>query len=183
MRQEVKEWRKNWKSRFLHRPNTPEPEKAGIQAGPTSQTSASSQDSINQAQDSPHLQDLWQTAYDQLDQKEQQTLSTEAIYTQPESNKNGCSQTELMIEKVIERTKQQYKHYQNGGLKIRRSTGKYIGLRKLSRNIIDAALSFKDIIGAVVAYDPTHHAASAWAVVSLGLTVRYREHNLRDGQI
>lgn len=88
-----------------------------------------------------------------------------------------------MIEKVIERTQQQYEHYQNGGLKIRRSTGKYIGLRKLLRNIIDAALSFKDIIGAVVAYDPTHHAASAWAVVLLGLTVRYCKHDLRDGQI
>ncbi|KAE8362697.1 WD40 repeat-like protein [Aspergillus caelatus] len=180
MRQEIKEWGKNWKSRFLHGPSTSEPEKAGIQDGPTSQTSASSQDSINQAQEALHLQDLWQSAYDQLDQKEQQILSTLAISTHSESNENGCSQTELMIEKVIERTKQQYESYQNGGLKIQRSTGEYIDLRKLSRNIIDAALSFKDIIGAVVAYDPTHHAASAWAVVSLGLTMAKNRLELRD---
>ncbi|KAE8131510.1 hypothetical protein BDV38DRAFT_288620 [Aspergillus pseudotamarii] len=180
MRQEIKEWRRNWKSRFLHRPNTSEPEKTGIEGGPTSQTSASSRDSINQAQDTLHLHDLWQSAYDQLDQKEQQILSTLAISTHLESKKNGCSQTELMVEKVIERTKQQYESYQNGGLKIRRSTGEYIDLRTLSRNIIDAALSFKDIISAVVAYDPTHHAASAWAVVSLGLTIAKNRLDLRD---
>lgn len=183
MRQEIKELGKDLKSRFRHRSKTPEPKKAGIKGGPASQAFSTSQDGINQVQDPPYPQDLWQAAYDRLDRKEQQVLSTFAISTQPESNKNSCSQTELIIEKVIERTKQQYESYQNRGFKIPRSTDNYIDLRKISRNIIDAALSFKDIVGAVVAYDPTHHAASAWAVVSLGLTVRYREHKLRDGQI
>ncbi|KAF7595224.1 hypothetical protein BBP40_006970 [Aspergillus hancockii] len=183
MRQEIKEWRKNLKSRLLHRPTTPEPKKAVIPGGPTSLAPASPsirQQSIHQAQDPSHLQDFWQSAYDRLDRKEQQILSTLCLSTELESYKSGCSQTELIIDKIIERTKQQYESCQDGGFKIRRSTGEDIELRKLSRNIIDAALSFKDIVSAVVAYDPTHHAASAWAVVSLGLTMTKNRFDLRD---
>ncbi|GMG33131.1 unnamed protein product [Aspergillus oryzae var. brunneus] len=182
MRQELKAWGRDVKSRLRHRPKTPQPSKTGIHADPTSLPSAApaiTQHSINQAQD------LWQSAFDQLDRKEQQILSTLKYVPIQEGNggeQNGNSPTEAIIEKVIQGTKQQYEGYQNGGIKIRRSTGEDIDLRKLSRNIIDAALSFKDIVSAVVAFDPSCYAASAWTVVSLGLTVSYREVQITGQQ-
>ncbi|BAE55954.1 unnamed protein product [Aspergillus oryzae RIB40] len=180
MRQELKAWGRDVKSRLRHRPKTPQPSKTGIHADPTSLPSAApaiTQHSINQAQD------LWQSAFDQLDRKEQQILSTLKYVPIQEGNggeQNGNSPTEAIIEKVIQGTKQQYEGYQNGGIKIRRSTGEDIDLRKLSRNIIDAALSFKDIVSAVVAFDPSCYAASAWTVVSLGLTMTQNRLDLRD---
>ncbi|KAE8422921.1 hypothetical protein BDV36DRAFT_244323 [Aspergillus pseudocaelatus] len=185
MRQELKAWGTNVKSRLLHRPKTTQPGKAGItHDDPTSLSPASpatGQHKINQAQDAPCPQDLWQSAYDQLDQKEQQLLSTLKFSpNQLGDNQNGHSPTEAIIEKVIQGTKQQYEEYQNGSIKIRRSTGEDIDLRKLSRNIIDAALSFKDIVSTIVAYDPSCYAASAWAVISLGLTMTKNRFDLRD---
>ncbi|KAL3495822.1 hypothetical protein BJX62DRAFT_233086 [Aspergillus germanicus] len=49
-----------------------------------------------------------------------------------------------------------------------------------SITVINAALLFKDIIGSVAASDPTHHAASAWAIVSLGLTIAQNRWDLRS---
>jgi hypothetical protein len=84
-------------------------------------------------------------------------------------DKENRSQTEALIGEVIHLTKEQYKEYQQN---VNRK------LRTSSRKIINAALSFKDIISAVATFDPTQHAASAWAVVSLGLTVCYISNRL-----
>jgi hypothetical protein len=124
--------------------------------------------------------DLWKSAYDQLDPEERDILSNVQPTYQLENDGKNRSQTVAIIDGVIQITEEQYKQYQQGGLKIQRSTGEDIDLRKLSRKIINAALSFKDIVNTVVSFDPTHHAASAWAVISLGLSVRTPEHNLRE---
>lgn len=108
-------------------------------------------------------QDLWQTAYDQLDEEKRRILSTPKDTAGPNDKENRI-RIEDLIGQVISLTKEQYEEYQ------RNADGKS---RKYSRNIIDAALSTKDIIGAVATFDPTQHAASAWAIVSLGLTVYY----------
>lgn len=132
------------------------------------------QPSIAKAEGSPQ-QDLWQSAYDQLDPKEQCVLSKTPVPARPGSDEEKNSQTKAIIGEVIQTTTEQYEKYQEGGLKIRRSTGDDIDLRKLSHKIVNSALSFKEVINTVVGFDPTHHAASAWAVVSLGLTVRLRK--------
>lgn len=49
----------------------------------------------------------------------------------------------------------------------------YLNIRDFSRTIINAALSFEKIISVAVAFDPTGHAASAWAIISLSLTVSH----------
>jgi hypothetical protein len=82
-----------------------------------------------------------------------------------------------VIDEVIRITEERYEKHQQRGIIIQRSTGE-INLRHLSRKIINAALSFKDIMSAVVTFDPTNHAASAWAVVSLALTVSHAEPDL-----
>jgi hypothetical protein len=98
-------------------------------------------------------------------------LSTIQVPTNLDTEGNH-SHTNILIDKVIRLTKEQYEIYQ------RNANGK---LRDASHRIINAALSFKDIISAVAAFDPTHHAASAWAVVSLGLTVcKPRQQSLEE---
>jgi hypothetical protein len=105
--------------------------------------------------------DLWGTAYDQLDDEEQRILSTVRSPTNL-GDEGNHSQTDVLVGEVIRLTEEQYEEYQQ------KASGK---LRVSCRKIINAALSFKDVISAVAAFDPTQHAASAWAIVSLGLTV------------
>lgn len=68
-----------------------------------------------------------------------------------------------LLDEIIKVTEQKYEACQQ------KSDGTF---RKSSRKIIDAVLSYKEIIGAAAGLDPTQHAASAWAVVSLVLKVR-----------
>jgi hypothetical protein len=103
--------------------------------------------------------DLWQAAYDQLDEKQQQILLR--TQSSPESEEKKAGSREL-IDEIIHVTKLQYEAYQQKSDNT---------LRKTSRKIIDALLSYRDIISTVAGLDPTQHVASAWAVVSLGLKV------------
>ncbi|KAB8239014.1 uncharacterized protein BDW43DRAFT_296406 [Aspergillus alliaceus] len=72
---------------------------------------------------------------------------------------------------VIHLMKEQYKEFQQ------KANGEF---RTSSRKIINAALSFKVMISTVAALDPTQHTASAWAIMSLGLTMTKNYHDLRD---
>ncbi|KAB8230209.1 WD40 repeat domain-containing protein [Aspergillus alliaceus] len=47
-------------------------------------------------------------------------------------------------------------------------------IREPAQKIVKAVLSFQDFIKAAVAFDPTGHATSVWAVISLGLTARLK---------
>ena len=116
--------------------------------------------------------DLWQAAYDQLDKTQQRVLSAVGVAAQP----NGYgydyeTQTRQILDGIIQTTKEEYEKYQAGGLKIRGLKGEDINIRNTSEKIINAALSVKDVVSTVVAFDPTCHAHCAWATVSLGLTV------------
>ncbi|KAF7588866.1 hypothetical protein BBP40_005051 [Aspergillus hancockii] len=104
--------------------------------------------------------DLWQVAYGQLNKEERRILSK----IQDTANLIGNqSQTKVLIGEVIRLTEEQYEKYQQ------KANGK---LRESCQKIINAALSFKDIINAVAASDPTNHAVRAWTIVSFGLTIR-----------
>lgn len=116
--------------------------------------------------------DLWKSAYDQLDAKVRAILSDVQTTYQREDDGQDRFQTVAAIDGVIQITEEKYKQYQQGAIKIRSSKGKVIDLRELSRKILNAALYFRDVVNTVVAFDPTRHAASAWAVISLGLSVR-----------
>ncbi|GCB21817.1 vegetative incompatibility protein HET-E-1 [Aspergillus awamori] len=112
-------------------------------------------------------QDLWEAAYNQLDERQRHILSTIQI---PSDSDKGTDPRGIIGE-VIEITKEQYEKYrQTGDGRTRRS----------SQKIINAALSYKDIISAVAALDPTQHAASAWTIVSLGLTMTKNHQGSRN---
>ncbi|KAK5797619.1 hypothetical protein VI817_003910 [Penicillium citrinum] len=112
--------------------------------------------------------DLWQTAYDQLDEKEQPVF----LHTQysPDS-KDKKAGLRMQIEEIIQVTERKYEAYQQKSDKT---------LREASRKIIDALLSYREIISTVAGLDPTQHAASAWAIVSLGLKITQNHHDARN---
>ena len=110
--------------------------------------------------------DLWQRAFDVLEPKEQQLIQSILI---PESNSidssnviinPGVMDRLMALNGVVEAVKTHYKIDQQKS-KIKEPTQK----------IIKAVLGFQDLIQAAVAFDPTGHATSVWAIVSLGLTV------------
>lgn len=124
--------------------------------------------------ESENSKDLWQVAFEKLPGEDQQILSTQPVsaHSTISNNQNGYSKTLAVVDDVVQITGKQYEEYQNGSLKIKWGLGeKDINLRDTMQRILNAALSFKDIISAVTAFDPTGHASSAWALVSLGLTV------------
>ncbi|KAL2835993.1 hypothetical protein BJX68DRAFT_260056 [Aspergillus pseudodeflectus] len=121
----------------------------------------------DQSTQSSMPEDLWSAAYEQLGEDEQRVLS-EIQLSKTSNDEENPHHTALLINEVIQLTEKQYEDFQQ---KVNRR------LRESCQNIINAALSFKDIISAVAASDPTNHAASAWAVVSLRLT---NHHDLRS---
>ncbi|KAJ5618692.1 hypothetical protein N7528_006803 [Penicillium herquei] len=125
-------------------------------------------------------EDLWQAAFERLDEKQRVILPRRFAPTSTSTNDNGDSKTAGVINDVIRVTEERYQEYQKGGIKIHKSNGEDIDLRSVSQKIINAALSFKDVISAVAAFDPTSHAANAWAVVSLGLTMAKNRSDLRS---
>ncbi|KKK19917.1 hypothetical protein AOCH_002525 [Aspergillus ochraceoroseus] len=103
--------------------------------------------------------DLWQAAYNQLDEMQRQILSINKKLIKPGDENNTLKN---LIDQVIQTITEEYKKYH---LTV---DGNF---RKASWKIVNAALSFKDIIGAVSALDPTQHAASVWNIILLGLTM------------
>lgn len=102
--------------------------------------------------------DLWQIAYEALSDDDRQTLLAvrQSIRT---DDHDDHAKTLGMVDEVIRLAKEQYENFQKGGMKIKRGE-KDINLRHIAHKILDATLSFKDIISAVVAFDPAGHAAS-----------------------
>ncbi|KAJ5724568.1 hypothetical protein N7493_006296 [Penicillium malachiteum] len=124
-------------------------------------------------------QDLWHCAFEQLDPNEQDILRSSHQSISNERDEND-PQPKIIVEQVIETTENIYEEYQQwGGIKMKRPMGGDVNLRKVAGNIINAALSVQDVITKAVACDPTGHAASAWAVISLGLTMTKNHHDRR----
>ncbi|RAH86618.1 NACHT and WD40 domain protein [Aspergillus japonicus CBS 114.51] len=127
--------------------------------GERPQRSLSNQVETHEAQLKDRSQSLWQTAYSQLDDKDQQILS------------GYIHRTEIVLDEIVRITEAQYQEYREGAA---------YKFREYSAKIINATLSVKDIIDTVVAFDPTQHAASAWAIVSFGLTMAKNHKILAD---
>jgi len=176
---------RNWKNRLFHglrkswdaeqQLSKAEVHSDYTSAVPVSVSSSQPSKETTQLKDASPPQGLWQSAFDQLNPKEKSILSQIHASVPKDTDQANHPRTAVIINDVIQATKERYEKYQQGGLKIPRSTGEDINLRKQSERIINAALSFKEIISTVANFDPTHHAASAWAVISLGLTVSHCE--------
>ncbi|KAH8704003.1 quinon protein alcohol dehydrogenase-like superfamily [Talaromyces proteolyticus] len=123
-----------------------------------------------QSNEDTQLQNLWQVAYGNL------TDSDHRILSSAQFNNSGPGRPipiDQVLDEVIHITKERYEEYQ------KRSSDNVI-LRNAARNILNATLSFKDTVSAIVSFDPTGHASSAWMIVSLGLTMTKNYYDLRN---
>ncbi|KAF5856561.1 hypothetical protein ETB97_007212 [Aspergillus alliaceus] len=123
-------------------------------------------------------QDLWQAAYVHLDPDDQHRLSHlhESNVSRSVSRE---SQMVDIVNAVIKTTEKRYDEYQRKGLKIKRSKGADISIRDSALKIVSATLSFQDIIGAVIACDPTGYSGKVWGLVSVGLTMIQNHQDLQ----
>ena len=147
-----------------------------------SPASASIADAVQNSAQSPERdsqavktrpKDLWEAAYQELSDKDRRILSQIRATRKPASVCASGHDGEMvdLVNEVIESTEQKYRDYQKGSV-IERGPGKEdINIRDAAHKTLDAALSFKELISAAVAFDPTGHASSVWALVSFGLTV------------
>ncbi|KAJ5647182.1 hypothetical protein N7490_003554 [Penicillium lividum] len=125
-------------------------------------------------------QDLWQCAFEQLDQKDQDVLRSGHQSVSKERDEIDFRPKNI-VEQVIESTENMYHEYQQeGGIKVKNPMGEDVELRKVAEKILNAAISVQNVINKGVACDPTGHAASAWALVSLGLTMTRNHQDRRN---
>jgi hypothetical protein len=148
-----------------HNPTTPQNDSEDTVPLPQSTDNSASQ--TTSPVECLEPQDLWGIAFGKLDEGQQAILSEiKSKLNSPDEQDN--TKTEVAVDEVVRLTKDRYKKFQV------KADGK---LHQSSKKILNAALSFKEIIGAAAGLDPTQHAASVWAIVSIGLKVRtvYRE--------
>jgi hypothetical protein len=110
--------------------------------------------------DNNNTKDYWQIAYDELTESDRNTLVNPLLAAATDNQEAGCGQTKKILEQVVKATEAQYRENRNKN-----------SIRATAHRILNSALSFQDVVSNVVRFDPTGYASSAWAIVSLGLTV------------
>jgi hypothetical protein len=99
-------------------------------------------------------------AYEDLTERDRNTLMTLLPGTTTGPQDAGPSQVKDILVQVVKSTETQYRENQ------RRNN-----IRATAHKILNCVLSFQDVVDNTVKFDPTGYASSAWAIVSLGLTV------------
>ena len=105
---------------------------------------------------------FWQIAYDALTESDPNSIAVLFPLTGTKSQDAGNARTRETLDEVVEATKMQYKEKAGKG-----------GIRATADKILNSVLSFQDVVDKIVKFDPTGYASSAWAIVSLGLTLRF----------
>lgn len=141
---------------------------------PVSSTqSAPSASGIPTDDETPHEQkpvqkhpslNVWQDAFSQLDTDKQNLLLLGLEKEGKDHDKEMTSaKIEIALQSVIETVQQQHE------IRTLKNDNK---VHKAAKEILGAASSLREVIGAAVACDPTGHASTAWTIISLGLKVR-----------
>lgn len=109
-----------------------------------------------------NTKDFWQMAYEALTESDPNSIAVLFPLTGTKSQDTGNARTREKLDEVVEATKAQYKEKQRKD-----------SIQTTANKILNSVLSFQDVIDNIVKFDPTGYASSAWAIVSLGLTVRF----------
>ena len=140
---------------------TPNPSTLNVTAAPDAKTCpANSKNDFLKANDH-EAKGFWQMAYDELTESDQNTLATLLPATATKPQDAGGARTKEILDEVVKATETQYKE-----------KGRKDGIRATAHKILNSVLSFQDVVSNIAKFDPTGYASSAWAIVSLGLTVR-----------
>lgn len=152
---------------YTHEDCTPQPigeerePPAAANDHPSDQTNngTNPDDTINRETKQPSVftKDFWETAYQSLNQDEQSKLD---LIRKQSDERESIS---VVLDGTVETVKTQYelRKMKNDGSKVRSWT----------KSILGATLAAQDVISGLVSVDPSGHASTAWAVVSLGLKV------------
>ncbi|GAB1197530.1 hypothetical protein APSETT444_006826 [Aspergillus pseudonomiae] len=103
-------------------------------------------DDVIDRSDSPGDADLWQRAFDELNED-----------SKGELREDQAMSPENAIEEVVIRTKESFEAYQNGGLKFKKYNGEEVNVREVAKRILDSVIHCSEIIKGIAAFDPTHH--------------------------
>ncbi|KAH8429200.1 uncharacterized protein LDX57_006869 [Aspergillus melleus] len=140
----------------------PEPDKTTI---PHEDEETTDRDSSN----------LWQVAYESLDQDERSQLDSIRHGVPEEHRDNQHSEDpfiSIWLQDTIRTIETQFE--------VRKAKEDTSRVRRAAKGILDTACSMQSVVGSIAAADPSGHAASAWAVVSLGLTMTQNDRTLQD---
>ena len=138
----------------------PEPSTSNITTDPDAQDGPSNSTDDILKINNHNATDLWQMAHDELSESDQNTLATLLPATATKPQDASGSRMKEILDEVVKATEAQY-----------REKGREDSIRATAHKIIKSALSFQDVISNTVKFDPTGYASSAWAIVSLDLTV------------
>ncbi|CAK41750.1 uncharacterized protein An13g03540 [Aspergillus niger] len=115
-----------------------------------------------------NTKDFWQMAYEALTESDPNSIAVLFPLTGTKSQDTGNARTREKLDEVVEATKAQYKEKQRKD-----------SIQTTANKILNSVLSFQDVIDNIVKFDPTGYASSAWAIVSLGLTMAKNHADLR----
>ncbi|PYH66040.1 WD40 repeat-like protein [Aspergillus vadensis CBS 113365] len=127
---------------------------------------------ISQPSDSDHnTKGFWQMAYDDLKESDPNSVAALFSLTGAKPQDAGDARTREILDEVVEAVKAQY-----------REKGEKDGIRATAHKILNSVLSFQDVVSNIAKFDPTGYTSSAWAIVSLGLTMA-KNHTDRKGAL
>ena len=101
---------------------------------------------------------LWDEAFARLDQKKKDQLSTITEPQRPE-----------VMDEIEEQIKTLYRDHHAQESRINRVESKSDIMIAAAKKILSSVLWFKSLVDSIVACDPSGHASTAWAIISLGL--------------
>jgi hypothetical protein len=140
---------------ILQEPSTPE-----ITTNPAVKSGSINPKIDNSKTENNSTKDYWQIAYNELTESDRNTLATPFLVGATHHREAGCRQTKEILEQVVKATESQCRENWNKN-----------SIQATTHRILSSALSFQDVVNNTVRFDPTGYASSAWATVSLGLTV------------
>jgi hypothetical protein len=136
------------------------PSSSGLITNPGARNGSGGPQADDSKPDNHDVKNYWQTAYDVLTESDRNTLTTLLPAITTELQDAGRSRAKDILGQAVKMTEMQYQESQ------RRNN-----IWAMAYKILNCALSFQDVVDNTVKFDLTGYALSAWAIVSLGLTV------------
>jgi hypothetical protein len=135
---------------------------------PSANSGSAKREAENSKTDDYNARDHWQAAYDALSESDRNTLTTTLPVMTTEPQDAGRARTREILDEVVKTTETQYKE-----------DPRKDNTRETAHKILNCVLSFQDVVNNMVKFDPTGYASSAWAIVSLGLTVGHLTEEIK----
>jgi hypothetical protein len=147
---------------------SPDPSRPALITPPSANSGSAKREAENSKTDDYNARDHWQAAYDALSESDRNTLTTTLPVMTTEPQDAGRARTREILDQVVKATETQYKE-----------DPRKDNARETAHKILNCVLSFQDVVNNAVKFDPTGYASSAWAIVSLGLTVGHLTEEIK----